>query len=74
MYGYYLKIAWDAKKRTRMAWSVVYMMVSVLIASLFIDMFEASRPMETLWLAVGLVIGTCMKDEPQERRLTEDNG
>ena len=74
MYGYYLKIVWDAKKRTRMARSVVYMMVSVLIASLFIDMFEASRPMETLWLAVGLVIGTCMKDEPQERCLTEDNG
>ena len=33
------------------------MIVSVLIGAVLIDMFEASKPMETLWLAVGLVIG-----------------
>ena len=33
------------------------MMVSVLLASFAIDMFEASKPMEMLWLGIGLVIG-----------------
>lgn len=57
MYGYYMYTVWSRRKRVTIARSVFYMMVSVLFASLFFDMFEASKPMEMLWLAVGLVIG-----------------
>ena len=32
------------------------MMSAILIASIFLDMFEASKPMEMLWLTIGLVI------------------
>lgn len=54
MFGYYMKTVWSARKKTGMARSVLYMMVSVLLASVFIDMFEASKPMEMMWLAIGL--------------------
>ena len=57
MYGFYMVTVWLQRKRVMMARSVFYMMVSVLLACLMFDMFEASKPMEMLWLAVGLVIG-----------------
>ena len=57
MFVFFMRAVWTARKRVPAAKSVFWMMVSVLIGALFIDMFEASKPMETLWLAVGLVIG-----------------
>lgn len=57
MYGFYTVSVWLERKRVVIARSVFYMMISVLLASFFFDMFEASKPMEMLWLAVGLVIG-----------------
>ena len=57
LYGYYMVTVWLRRKRVIIARSVFYMMVSLLLACLFFDMFEASKPMEMLWLAVGLVIG-----------------
>lgn len=57
MLGYFFHALWKERKTVPAAKSVLFMIVSVLIASAFIDMFEASKPMETLWLAIGLVIG-----------------
>ena len=57
MFGFFMRTVWKARGRAVPARSVFWMMVSVLIASVFIDMFEASKPMEMLWLAAGLVIG-----------------
>lgn len=55
--GYYMHIMRKERKQIPSAKMVFYMILSVLFASAFIDMFRASKPMETLWLAVGLVIG-----------------
>ena len=57
MYGFYMKAMRDARKTVPMARGVLWIMISILFASVFIDMFEASKPMEMMWLAVGLVIG-----------------
>ncbi len=81
MFGYYMRVIWSTKKMTASARYVFWMMVSVLIASLMIDMFESSRTMEMLWLAIGLVIGAafCREESPgravpeaigQEKRIT----
>ena len=56
-YGYYMLMVWRQRKRISIARSVFYMMVSILLACLAFDMFEASKPMEMLYLAIGLVIG-----------------
>ncbi len=56
-FGYYLITVWQQRKRISIARSVFYMMVSILLACLAFDMFEASKPMEMLYLAIGLVIG-----------------
>ena len=57
MYGYYMRVVWKARWKALPGRSVFWMMVSVLLASFAIDMFEASKPMEMLWLWIGLVIG-----------------
>ena len=57
MYGYYMKVVWAARRTVVSARAVFWMMISVLIASLMIDMFESSRAMGMLWLGIGLVIG-----------------
>ena len=57
MLGYFFHALWKERKSVPAAKSVLFMIVSVLIGAVLIDMFEASKPMETLWLAVGLVIG-----------------
>ena len=57
MYGFFMKAVWSARKKVPYAKSVLWMMVSVLIGAAFIDMFEASKPMEMLWLGIGLVVG-----------------
>ena len=71
MFGYFMHVTLKAGKKIPLGRCVFWMMVSVLIASVFIDMFEASRPMEMLWMAVGLVIAldarnrTDGEEEPQ---------
>ena len=57
MFGYYLRTVWIARRETVLGRSVFWMMISVLLGSLLIDMFEASKPAEMMWLAIGLVIG-----------------
>lgn len=57
MFGFFMKAVWTVGKKFPYAKSVLWMMVSVLLSAAFIDMFEASKPMEMLWLAVGLTIG-----------------
>ena len=57
MYGYFMRSVWALRKETDTARIVFWMMISVMAASLFIDMFEASKPMEMLWLGAGLAFG-----------------
>ena len=57
MYGFFMKAVFTARKTVPMARGVLWIMISILFASVFIDMFEASKPMEMMWLAAGLVIG-----------------
>lgn len=57
MYLFFMVFVWLQRKKVIIARSVFYMMVSIALASFFIDMFEASKPMEMLWLAIGLIIG-----------------
>lgn len=57
MFICFMRAVWVVRKQVPAAKSVFWMMVSILIGALFIDMFEASKPMEMLWLAFGLVIG-----------------
>lgn len=54
---YYMWSMWSLRKKVIPARSVFYMMFSILLACFFYDMFEASKPMELLYLAIGLVIG-----------------
>ena len=57
MFVYFMKSIWTLRKKTAAGRIVFWMMIAVLAASLFIDMFEASKPMGMLWLGVGLAIG-----------------
>ena len=57
MFGYYMRTVWKARREVLPGRSVFWMMVSILLAGVAIDMFEASKPMEMLWLGIGLVIG-----------------
>jgi len=70
MYLYYLWTIWRQRMNIIPARSVFYMMVSVMLAAFFIDMFEASKPMEMLWLAVGLVIGISSLKEGRGDRVS----
>ena len=72
MYGFFMKAVWAARKKVSYAVSVFWMMVSVLIGSLFIDMFEASKPMEILWLFIGLVFGRVSSVPAAVREGSED--
>ena len=57
LFLYYMWTMWSMRQKVIPARSVFYMMFSILLACLFYDMFEASKPMEMLYLAIGLVIG-----------------
>ena len=58
---YYMWTMWSLRKKVIPARSVFYMMFSILLSCVFYDMFEASKPMELLYLAIGLVIGIMSK-------------
>ena len=68
MCGFFMKAVWSVRKKLPHAKSVLWMMVSVLIGAAFIDMFEASKPMEMLWLCVGLVIGPASAEAAEKER------
>ena len=53
MYGYYMRAVYQVRRQTKLAKALFLMMIGVLISSLFLDMFEASKPMEMLWMIVG---------------------
>ena len=55
-YGYFMHTVYQVRKQTKLGKALFLMMIGVLISSLFLDMFEASKPMELLWLIVGGVI------------------
>ena len=55
-YGYFMRAAAKARRKTALGRPLLLMMVSVLINALLIDMFEASKPMEMIWLLVGAVL------------------
>lgn len=63
MYTHYMNICKRKIKDSLMIKSTYYMMMSTLIASVFIDMFEASKPMELLWFTIGAVLQTARKNE-----------
>ena len=75
MYSFFMHAVRKAGKRIFSGQCAFWMMVSVLIASVFIDMFEASKPMEMIWLAAGLVIAQESRDQAgkgkEPRRLPE---
>ena len=56
MYVYFMKIMWKMGKHSLPGRCAFWMMAAILMASVFLDMFEASKPMEMLWLTIGLVI------------------
>jgi O-antigen ligase len=69
-YGYFMKAVGKFRRRTKLGKALLFIMVSILLNSVLIDMFEASKPMEMLWLMVGGVLaygaaaGPAHCDEP----------
>ena len=55
-YGYYMRAVYKLRKVSQLAKPVLLIMISILLNSVLIDMFEASKPMEMLWLMIGAVI------------------
>ncbi len=72
MYGYFMKSVWLLREKTGSARIVFWMMISVMAASLFIDMFEASKPMGMLWLGAGLAIGAASVKPADKNCLSGD--
>ena len=81
-YGYYMRSAAKARRKTAMGRPLLLMMVSVLMNAVMIDMFEASKPMEMIWLLAGAVLyaayglrktgdGGTETPEPAEQTLQE---
>ena len=55
-YGGMMRFVWKARNRSRIGKAVLLMMLSILMNSIMIDMFDASKPMEMMWLLVGAVL------------------
>ncbi len=55
-YGTFTRAVARVRRRTELGRPLTLMMVSILINALMIDMFEASRPMEMIWLLTGAVL------------------
>ena len=70
MFGYFFRALLLERKTVPAAKSVLFMIVSVLISAAMIDMFEASKPMEMLWLAAGLVIGVSQVKSEENNHLS----
>ena len=52
-YGFFMRAVSKLRRHTKIGRALLLIMVSILLNSLLIDMFEASKPMELLWLMVG---------------------
>ncbi len=55
-FGYFMRVVRKAGQRTGLSKALWLMMLSILLNSVLIDMFDASKPMEMMWLLVGGVI------------------
>ena len=55
-YGYFMRTVRKACGRSVLSKALWLMMLSILLNSVLIDMFDASKPMEMMWLLVGGVI------------------
>ena len=55
-YGYFMRAAAKARRNTELGRPLLLMMVSVALNAALIDMFEASKPMEMIWLLAGVVL------------------
>ena len=56
LYIGFMRAVWKARRRTPLGKALLLMMLSILLNSLMIDMFDASKPMEMMWLLVGAAI------------------
>ena len=56
-YGYFMRAVRKARGRSKLAKAVLLIMLSILLNSVLIDMFDASKPMEMMWLLAGGVLG-----------------
>ena len=70
MFGYFMKSVWALRKEVLSARIVFWIMIAVMAASVFIDMFEASKPMGMLWLGVGLAIGAASMKPAENNSLS----
>ena len=52
-YGYFMHAVYTARRASKLAKALLFVMISILLNSLLLDMFEASKPMEMMWLMVG---------------------
>jgi len=66
IYGYFMRAVYKARRVSKIAVPVLLIMVSILLNSLLVDMFEASKPMEMMWFLVGAAIAY----EPLKKNLT----
>ena len=55
-YGYFMRAAAKARRKTALGRPLLLMMVSILLNAVMIDMFEASKPMEIIWMLAGAVL------------------
>ncbi len=55
-YGYFTRKVSKVRRRTEMGRPLFLMMVSILVNAFLLDMFEASKPMEMIWMLVGAVL------------------
>ena len=55
-YGFFMRAAAKVRRKTELGRPLLLMMVSVALNAVLIDMFEASKPMEMIWLLAGAVL------------------
>lgn len=55
-YGGMMRFVWKLRHQSRLGKAVLLMMLSILLNAVMIDMFDASKPMEIMWLLVGGVL------------------
>ena len=53
-----MRFVWKLRNNSRLGKMVLLMMFSILLNAVMIDMFDASKPMEMMWLLVGGVLAT----------------
>jgi len=51
-----MRFVWKLRQKSRLSKIVLLMMLSILLNAITIDMFDASKPMEMMWLFVGGVL------------------